>query len=76
MNKLKTVTLVVGFDQREAVAYHNFCQSVLEKASVPVQFVPLAKNSLYFYKETPRFHGIKSFWFKIAALVLMLPLAT
>ena len=48
INKL---TLVVGFDQREAVAYHTFCQSVLEKASVPVQFIPLAINSLNFYKE-------------------------
>lgn len=28
MNKL---TMVVGFDQREALAYHTFCQSVLEK---------------------------------------------
>ena len=49
MNK---ITLVVGFDQREAVAYHTFCQSVLEHTSVPVQFIPLAGNSLYFYKET------------------------
>ena len=52
MNHLKTIKLVIGFDQREAVAYHNFCQSVLEKASIPVQFIPLSANSLYFYKET------------------------
>jgi hypothetical protein len=38
--------LFVGFDQREATAYHVFCQSVIEKASVPVQFIPLAKNML------------------------------
>jgi hypothetical protein len=43
MNK---ITLVVGFDQREAIAYHTFCQSVLEKASLPVQFLPLAENTL------------------------------
>ena len=49
---MKPFTIVVGFDQREAVAYHVFCQSVLEKASVPVQFVPLAINSLRFYTET------------------------
>jgi len=46
------ITLVVGFDQREAIAYHAFCQSVLEKASVPVQFVPLSENTLFGYRET------------------------
>lgn len=47
-NKL---TLVVGFDQREAVAYHVFCQSVIDKSTVPVQFLPLAENMLQGYKE-------------------------
>ena len=46
------VRLAVGFDQREAVAYHAFCQSVLEKASAPVHFIPLAENTLDDYKET------------------------
>lgn len=50
--ELNKITLVVGFDQREAVAYHTFCQSVLEKASLPVQFIPLAENTLVGYKET------------------------
>lgn len=50
--KLNKITLVVGFDQREAVAYHTFCQSVLEKSSLPVQFIPLAENTLVGYKET------------------------
>ena len=45
------ITLVVGFDQREAIAYHAFCQSVLEKSSIPVQFIPLAENVLVEYKE-------------------------
>ena len=49
MNK---ITVVVGFDQREAIAYHTFCQSVLEKASVPTQFLPLAENTLSGYRET------------------------
>lgn len=40
------ITLVVGFDQKEAVVYHTFCQSVLEKTSQPVAFVPLAENAL------------------------------
>lgn len=47
-NKL---TLVVGFDQREAVAYHVFCQSVIDRSTMPVQFLPLAENMLQDYKE-------------------------
>lgn len=46
------VKLVIGFDQREAIAYHVFCQSVLEKSSIPVEFLPLAENTLSSYKET------------------------
>lgn len=49
-----SLTLVVGFDQREAVSYHTFCQSVLEKSSIPVRFIPLAENTLQFYRENHR----------------------
>jgi len=49
--QLNKITVVVGFDQREAIAYHSFCQSILEKSTIPVQFIPLAINSLYFYIE-------------------------
>lgn len=35
------VPLFVGYDPREAIAYHVFCQSVIEHASMPVQFIPL-----------------------------------
>jgi len=48
INKL---TIVVGFDQKESVAYHTFCQSIIEKSTIPVQFIPLANNNLYFYNE-------------------------
>jgi lipopolysaccharide biosynthesis glycosyltransferase len=44
--------MVIGFDQREAIAYHVFCQSILEKSSIPVEFLPLAENTLSSYKET------------------------
>jgi hypothetical protein len=46
------INIVVGFDQRESVAYHTFTQSVIEKSSIPLQFIPLAQNSLDFYNET------------------------
>ena len=40
------VDLAVGFDQKEAVAYHTFVQSIIEKASIPVRFMPLSMKSL------------------------------
>jgi len=46
------VRLVVGFDPRETVAYHVFCQSVIDGASLPVSFLPLAEKSLAGYRET------------------------
>ena len=46
------INIVVGFDQREAIAYHTFTQSIIEKSSIPVFFMPLAVNTLKDYKET------------------------
>ena len=46
------ITLVVGFDQSEAVAYHTFCQSVIEFSTIPVQFIPLTNKTLSSYIET------------------------
>ena len=51
------INIVVGFDQRESVAYHTFTQSIIEKSSLPVAFIPLAINTLKGYKET---HSDKS----------------
>jgi hypothetical protein len=45
------IRIFVGYDPREAVAYHTFCQSVLEKASVPVAFTPLVLQGLPGYTE-------------------------
>lgn len=36
--------IFVGYDPRESVAYHVFCNSVLRRSSVPVSFIPLAKH--------------------------------
>jgi len=38
---LKPFPIFIGYDPREAVAYHVACQSILEKSSVPVAFIPL-----------------------------------
>ncbi len=43
--------MVVGFDEREAIAYHAFTQSVIEKSSLPIRFLPLNINSLGGYTE-------------------------
>lgn len=46
------IRVTVGYDEREAVAYHTFCQSILEKASQPLSFTPLVLSALPGYKET------------------------
>jgi hypothetical protein len=33
--------IYIGFDQKEIIAYHVLCQSILEKSSKPVRFTPL-----------------------------------
>lgn len=47
-NKVK---IYVGFDQLEAIAYHVFCQSILEKSTLPIEFSPLSINGLLNYQE-------------------------
>ena len=48
---VEPVDIVVGFDQKEDVAYHTFVQSVINTATLPVRFLPLNINSLSTYKE-------------------------
>ena len=33
--------IYIGYDQKEIIAYHVLCQSILEKSSRPVRFTPL-----------------------------------
>ncbi len=46
------IRLMVGFDQREAVAFHTFVQSVINVTSLPVSVMPLVLNALPGYTET------------------------
>jgi lipopolysaccharide biosynthesis glycosyltransferase len=48
---VEKINLVVGYDEREAIAYHVFCQTVIERATQPVQFLPLNPQSLAGYTE-------------------------
>lgn len=43
---MEKIDLIVGYDEREVVAYHVFCQSVIEHTSMPVRFTPLKLSSL------------------------------
>ena len=47
----KLLNIFVGFDQKEAIAYHTFTQSLIECSSIPLSIVPLAENNLNFYNE-------------------------
>ena len=49
---MNLINIFVGFDPRESIAYHTFCQSVIEKSSLPISFLPLSLNILKGYKET------------------------
>ena len=46
------IKLFVGFDPREAVAYHVFCNSIIQNTSVPVQITPLVLSQLQEFNET------------------------
>lgn len=41
-----SIPLYVGYDPREAACFHVFAQSVIERASAPVSFIPLHKPML------------------------------
>lgn len=45
------IRLFVGYDSREAVAYHTFCHSVIERSSAPISITPLALRNLSDYTE-------------------------
>jgi hypothetical protein len=55
------IPIFVGFDQREAVAYHAFCQSVIATASQPVSFVPLSLKNLESIYEEEHLDGSNAF---------------
>ena len=38
--------IYIGYDPREAAAYHVCCQSIIDHATQPVAFIPLARNML------------------------------
>lgn len=49
---MKPIPVFVGYDPREAVAFHTCANSIIRHASQPVAIVPLALNLFDDYKET------------------------
>ena len=46
------IPIFIGFDPREAIAYHVCANSIIRQSSYPVSFNPLALNILKDYKES------------------------
>ena len=49
---MKPIPVFIGYDPREAVAYHTCANSIIRHASQPVAIIPLALNLFDDYKET------------------------
>ena len=49
---MKPIPVFVGYDPREAVAYHTCANSIIRHASRPVAIIPLALNLFEDYEET------------------------
>ena len=49
---MKSIPVFIGYDPREAVAYHTCANSIIRHASQPVAIIPLALNLFDDYKET------------------------
>ena len=49
---MKPIPIFVGYDPREAIAYHTCANSIIRQASKPVAIIPLALNLFEDYTET------------------------
>lgn len=49
---MKPIPIFIGYDPREAIAYHVCANSIIRHASVPVTITPLALNNFKEYTET------------------------
>lgn len=45
------IPIFIGYDPREAIAYHTCANSIIRHATTPVSMIPLALNNLNIYKE-------------------------
>jgi len=52
MDKQETIPVFIGYDPREAIAFHTCVNSIIRHATQPVSIHPLALNLLSGYEET------------------------
>ena len=50
MKTVSPIRIFIGWDQRENVAYHVLCNSIMKRSTVPVSITPLVLSSLRDYK--------------------------
>jgi lipopolysaccharide biosynthesis glycosyltransferase len=43
---MSMLTIGIGFDERETLAYHVLCQSILSRATMPIRFIPIKLSML------------------------------
>jgi lipopolysaccharide biosynthesis glycosyltransferase len=49
---MKPIPIFIGYDPREAIAFHTCVNSIIRHASQPVSIIPLALNNFQDYTET------------------------
>jgi lipopolysaccharide biosynthesis glycosyltransferase len=49
---MKSIPIFIGYDPREAIAFHTCVNSIVRHASQPVSIIPLALNNFGDYTET------------------------
>lgn len=55
------IQVFAGYDLRESVGYHAFCQSVIDTCSMPVSIAPLSLNQLQDYYTAGQRDGTNEF---------------
>lgn len=48
------INIFIGYDSNETVAYHTLVHSIMRHSSVPVSFIPLARNTLTRLYDKPK----------------------
>ena len=51
-HRKKMINIFIGYDHREAIAYHVCANSIIRHASKPISFTPLALQNMQDYQET------------------------
>ena len=50
-NKHQVLNICIGYDHREAIAYHTCVQSIIENTTIPVSITPLNISMFKNYEE-------------------------